>query len=83
MFIPAIGAPGRKVRDYCFNPSTGLMFIPADTDMDGYSDYVEFQSLDWVDVYSGFASPASPHNNAQFQSLDWVDVYSGQRPARE
>ena len=61
----------------CFNPSTGLMFIPAY--YVGFGDQVisVFQSLDWVDVYSGWIQARLSRLTIEFQSLDWVDVYSG------
>ena len=37
----------------------------------------EFQSLDWVDVYSGCRQNEVRRRPSRFQSLDWVDVYSG------
>ena len=39
---------------------------------------IVFQSLDWVDVYSGVRPFVDGFaGQRMFQSLDWVDVYSG------
>ena len=66
----------KEVR--CFNPSTGLMFIPASSIWPYLLRKKEkFQSLDWVDVYSGIYRTVTLPSDVMFQSLDWVDVYSG------
>ena len=54
------------------------MFIPAKRRKSGLSKCAVFQSLDWVDVYSGSGhSHSKAISLPMFQSLDWVDVYSG------
>ena len=58
------------------------MFIPAN--IAGLSIYAPwlFQSLDWVDVYSGIEMIRRQLvAMIVFQSLDWVDVYSGRASA--
>ena len=53
------------------------MFIPAERVVEGWGYQSVFQSLDWVDVYSGIQHRHNPPPLPLFQSLDWVDVYSG------
>ena len=54
------------------------MFIPAVRTIHATELAVQFQSLDWVDVYSGmFLAGWGFVIYGLFQSLDWVDVYSG------
>ena len=58
------------------------MFIPATNVRPFPPAPFVFQSLDWVDVYSGPTPTGAATKPAQFQSLDWVDVYSGNRRSR-
>ena len=53
------------------------MFIPAMLSVVLVVGTTMFQSLDWVDVYSGEMSYGDVLDSVEFQSLDWVDVYSG------
>ncbi len=72
----------RGMATGCFNPATGLMFIPAGTYIGEVGDALLFQSRDWVDVYSGLIRTFRLWPARRFQSRDWVDVYSGHLLAR-
>ena len=53
------------------------MFIPARNARAAARSLCQFQSRDWVDVYSGFSVAVVECAFKLFQSRDWVDVYSG------
>ena len=60
MFIPACISWFVFIQVICFNPATGLMFIPAPYLLPDDHGAYRFQSRDWVDVYSGSESRQFP-----------------------